>query len=275
MGTGTATTDNSLQKQGPEDLDNIIVALAPLVFSALVIKLTLDFLFIWAENAVANPVAGSVLSSALASRLTGLPRVDMGQAPQERQRLYKALLERRTHPGVVEPDSVDPTKWPLEKLEIRLAELQEYFFQIEDLIEEVMISRAYISRKALFRSILGLVIGVEMALVFNVHLFESIGFKQPTWFSEPFKIIDLILAGLMMGLGADLVLQLIGVSPKEKPVPEPRPKRQSVDPEVIKELVSQAVQEELEMQIKRLREEVSNEMNGLTPPGEAVPEEIE
>jgi hypothetical protein len=68
-------------------------------------------------------------------------------------------------------------------------------------------SPEYVARKKMAAAVLSVVFGVLLALGANLRLFEPIGVNVADSFQDAFKVIDLVLAGILMGLGTDWVHQ--------------------------------------------------------------------
>jgi hypothetical protein len=89
----------------------------------------------------------------------------------------------------------------------------------------------------------------------------------PHWFSKPFDGIDLLLAGVLMGLGTDWVHQVINILTKGQSLLGARAEVTSqIDPAQIENMASQAIQQAFDQRIKEIRVQVEREISDVTQP---------
>lgn len=195
----------------PEDLDELAVRLLPLLAGAALIERTLEFLFTWVERAVVD-VSHSL--HALSIRLTGLVQVDLRKAWDELDELTDAMLHRQ-HSALPaaegNPGSPNPSDWPLSVLELRLAEAKDKLDQAQNVIKDAMKSPLYTSRKKMAANWLSIFFGIGLALTSSLRLFQPMGIQVADSVEGSFSVADMILAGILMGLGTDWVHQVIGL----------------------------------------------------------------
>ncbi len=203
--------DGGTDSVAPNGLDELAARLAPLLVGAALIERALEFGFNWIERAVLDC---SNYLHAFAARVTGLVTVDLRQAWSEWNALTSALIQKDRPAEAAmtgDPDSADPGEWPLAKLEARLIEAREHLEAGQAAIEKALDSPIYIARKRFAAGWLSMTFGVLLASSTGLRLFEPLGINVPDWFEGPFDIIDLVLAGILMGLGTEWVHQVIGL----------------------------------------------------------------
>ncbi|MCC6800282.1 MAG: hypothetical protein IT325_09200, partial [Anaerolineae bacterium] len=200
----------SAAPQTPQDLDDIAVKLTPLLVGAALIERTLEFLFNWVERAILD--ASHTLHIMLA-RVAGLVQIDVRNAWKNVTQLSSALSTRQAHPDLAlnDPESLNPEDWPLALLEERLAEARDLFETTQQAIETALSSPLYVARKKVAAMVLSTVFGVVLALIGSLRLFAPLGVNVAGWIADPFRIFDIVLAGVLMGLGTDWVHQVIGL----------------------------------------------------------------
>lgn len=239
----------------PRDLDDIAVKLTPLLVGAALIERTLEFLFNWVERALLD--ASHSLHTFLA-RVAGLVQVDVHNAWVSMSELSAAFGRRQANPdlAVADPDSPNPEDWPLAVLEERLERARALFEQAQRTIEAALKSPVYVARKKLTAMVLSLVFGVTLALTGNLRLFEPLGVQVASQIAEPFRLLDTILAGVLMGLGTDWVHQVVGLLVNGKGLLGRAATGPQIDPDQIVNMTSTAVQEEFGRQLNDLRSRV-------------------
>lgn len=236
----------------PQDLDDIAVKLTPLLVGAALIERTLEFLFNWVERAILD--ASHTLHVILA-RVAGLVQIDVHNAWSNVMQLSSALGKRQAHPDLAlnDPDSPNPEDWPLALLEERLAEARDLFETAQKTIETALSSPLYVARKKVAAMVLSTVFGVTLALIGSLRLFAPLGVNVAGWIEDPFRIFDIVLAGVLMGLGTDWVHQVIGLLVNGKGLLGRAATGSQVDTEQVAALASAAVQENIGRQLDDLR----------------------
>jgi hypothetical protein len=272
VGAAFAQDGNNPDASGaPNSLDSAAARLAPLLVGAALIERTLEFLFNWVERAILD--AGAYLHN-LATRLTGLVDMDLRPAWERINVLTSAMLERKTaglSANVGDAKSDNPADWPLAKLRAQIAQADQMLVQAEKAIDTALKSPQYIARKKTSASVLSIVFGVLLALSTSMRLFEPIGIQAPENFEGAFSKIDLVLAGILMGLGTEWVHQVINLvikgqgllgraaSGKDQP-------SALLNDEQLKRMLDEAVQRELTAQLARLREQAEGAVTDLIQP---------
>lgn len=268
---GTTSTGQPVK---PNSVDEVAARLMPLLVGASLIERTIEFLFNWVERAVLDT---SHTLYGLATRLTGLVQIDLRDAWKQTNKLTSALVRRgaaETPPAAGNANSVDPADWPLAKLQAQVEQAQNTLAQAEKVLGAALKSPEYVARKKMMASVLSIVMGIMLALAASLRLFDPIGVKAPADFEGTFSEIDLLLAGILMGLGTDWVHQVIGVIIKGKGLlgraagGEDSSSAQPSD-ESIKAMVDQTVQIELEKQFKNLRAQAEQTAASLIQPPKA------
>lgn len=216
VGTAYAQDPGVTDEVIPNDLNEVAARLMPLLVGAALIERTIEFLFDWVERAIMD--AGHRLNNWM-SQLTGVISTDFRQTWQKISLLTDTLLKQEVAgraPEVGDPDSNNPEDWPLAKLEQQIEQTQKTLKAAEKLVDTVLRSPDYVSRKKSAAAILSLVFGILLALVVNVRLFDPLGVEVSNSIEGTFSAIDLVLAGILMGLGTEWVHQIIGVIIKGK-----------------------------------------------------------
>ena len=209
-GNGTPQQETQAANQAPQDLDDIAVKLTPLLVGAALIERTLEFLFNWVERAILD--ASHTMHSLLA-RVAGLVEIDVRNAWQSVTQLSSALSARAANPMLAlnDPDSPNPEDWPLALLEERLEEARDLFEKAQQTIESALSSPLYVARKKVAAMVLSMAFGITLSLIGSIRLFQPLGVNVASWIDAPFRIFDMVLAGVLMGLGTDWVHQVIGL----------------------------------------------------------------
>jgi hypothetical protein len=263
---GTNQAANAQTSSTPQDLNGVAARLAPLLVGAALIERTIEFLFNWVERALLDT---SSYLHGIAVRLSGLVQVDLRQAWNSFNQLNRIFQARQgsTAPDAAsagKPESSNPAEWPLATLEARLADAQTGLVAAQTKLTAAMKSPEYIARKKVVASVISIGMGIALALAASLHLFEALDVQVADWFKDPFNVIDMILAGILMGLGTDWVHQTINVLTKGQRFLGSAADERSVDVDQIKEMVSAATQTELEAQLKRLREEAVSQVEAAS-----------
>jgi len=277
VGTALAQdgTTPSGQPAAPDDVDSVAARLMPLLVGATLIERMLEFLFNWVERALLD--ASHALHT-VAIRATGLVQMDLRGAWLQVSKLTDAISKRSTMemaPEAGNINSPDPTDWPLSSLQKRLEQTQKSLAQAETLIETALKSPQYVARKKTSAAVLSVLFGIFLATLTNMRLFEPIGVDVADRFKESFDWIDLVLAGILMGLGTDWVHQVIGLLIKGKGFlgraagGEDTAALAMVDSENIQRMAELAIQQELEAQFKRLREQAEQTVAAIVTPEKA------
>lgn len=196
----------------PSNLTEVAVELAPLLLGAALIERLLEYLFTLAEASLLR--TGTVARSFL-QWINGTLMVDARGVYAEYERIRKALLAY--HAGLVNenmpknPDSPNPDDWPFEKVLEQFELYGAKVAQLEEWLNTTTRSAAYINRRKTVAMVGGIIMGLALASVADIRLFQPIEFgSNGNWFD----IIDLLAAGVLMGLGTDYVHQIVSVVTK-------------------------------------------------------------
>lgn len=264
-GGTTSQAGAASETSQPADLNDVAARLAPLLVGAALIERLLEFLFSWSERAALDATA---TARGLATRITGMVHVDIRQGWDELSRLTNAMVQRKTSGaggGAGDPTSEDPADWPLADLEARLAEVQATVAATEARLQQILASDLYKQRKKMMAAVLSIVLGVALAIAANLRLFQALDVTVSNWFAETFDVLDLILAGVLMGLGTDWVHQIINILTKGQGfLGRAGGGGSQLDPEEVRALAAEALQAELDAQWKRLREQAEQEIGEIT-----------
>ncbi len=261
---------------GPDDLDTVAARLMPLLVGATLIERVIEFVFNWVERALLD---ASHTLHALSMRLTGLVQVDLRGAWKQVSELTDAVAKRaamQKAPDAGNINSPNPLDWPLASLQQRLEQTQKTLAQTEAVIETALKSPQYVTRKKTIAAVLSITFGIFLAVLTNMRLFEPIGVDVADSFKESFDWVDLVLAGILMGLGTDWVHQVIGLLIKGKGLlgraagGEDAATLAMVDTDSIKRMAELAVQQELEAQFIRLRQQAEQTVTALVTPEKTV-----
>lgn len=236
----------------PQDLDDIAVKLAPLLVGAALIERTLEFLFNWVERAILD---ASTTLHVLLSRVTGLVQIDLHDAWKNVTELSTVLTRRQAHPEMAlnDPESANPEDWPLALLEERLSEARDLFEKAQAAIEAALDSPLYVARKKVTAMVLSTVFGIALAVIGSLRLFLPLGVGVAEWIATPFRVFDMVLAGVLMGLGTDWVHQVIGLLVNGKGLLGRAATGSQMDTDQVAALASAAVQENIGRQLEDLR----------------------
>ena len=268
-GVSLPGTDAATQ---PGDLNEVAARLAPLLVGAALIERALEFLFAWSQRAALD--ATSSLRG-LATRITGLVRVDFRQAYERLDELSDALV-RRQNLGLPDdhgnPDAADPAEWPLAQLEEQLTAVESLLTTTEAKLRQIMDSPLYKERKKMVAGVLSITLGILLAIVANLRLFQPLDVSVADWFAEPFDVLDMVLAGVLMGLGTDWVHQAINILTKgQRALGRAGEGGRSLDVEQVRALAAEAIEQEFNAQMRALREQVETNIAGIarpdSPPG--------
>lgn len=274
-GEGTDPLADAASGQ-PEDLDDIAVRLMPLLVGAALIERTLEVLFTWLERTVLD---ASSSANRFASWLTGLVQVDFHQTWENLDRLTNAMLVRRASPQAAyegDSDSEQPEHWPLAMLESKLIEAKQTLANAEAVIERLLSSPEYVARKKILAAWLSVAMGIALAFASSLRLFTPLGVEVADWFEGSFDALDLVLAGILMGLGTEYVHQVIGLLVKGKGAlgrvgVGAGEAGNLLDPEQVRMLAEQAVTREIDAQMRKLGIDITEGVrSGVTAkkPGE-------
>ncbi len=247
--------------QGPQDLDDIAVRLMPLLVGAALIERTIEVIFTWTERALID--AGHRLNQ-FAGLITGLVSVDLRHAWDEVSQLTNALLQRqmttKTQAFEGDSESNNPHDWPLAMLEERLKEAKQRVETAQLVMERSIKSPQFVAQKKMAAAVLSMGFGLVLATVASLRLFQPLGVEAASWFDEPFDIVDLVMAGVLMGLGTEWVHQVIGILIKSKDAlsrvglaGQAGSLITSMDLEQLRRLAEQAVTQELKTQIGQVQ----------------------
>ncbi|HVO68890.1 MAG TPA: hypothetical protein VMT24_02525, partial [Aggregatilineaceae bacterium] len=139
---GTAQAGTSLQSTPPQNLNDVAARLAPLLVGAALIERTLEFVFSWSQRAVLDATSSA---RGIAARISGLVQVDVRQIWQQVDQLTSAMVKVKSGESAraVNPDSADPTEWPLEKLQAQLDAVTQTLTDTNARIQQIMSSDLY------------------------------------------------------------------------------------------------------------------------------------
>ncbi|MEW6579702.1 MAG: hypothetical protein AB1435_10970 [Chloroflexota bacterium] len=259
-GESTPPAEGAATAGTPEDLSEAAARLVPLLVGAALIERALEFIFAWSQRAALDATSSM---RGIATRITGLVRVDFRQAYEQLDELSDALL-RRQKAGVPaevgDPSSQDPADWPLHHLEEQLTAVETLLTSTEAKLKQILDSPLYKERKKMVAGVLSIVMGVLLAFATGLRLFEPLDVRVTGWFEGTFKIIDIVLAGILMGLGTDWVHQVISVLTKGQRALGRAGESVKFDPDEVKNLAAEAIQEEFDKQWRALREQMQAEI---------------
>jgi hypothetical protein len=264
---GTAQAGTSVQSTPPQTLNDVAARLAPLLVGAALIERTLEFLFSWSQRAVLDATSSM---RGVAARISGLVEVDVRQIWQQADQLTRAITQVKSGAGaqVADPDSADPTQWPLEKLQAQLDAVTQTLTDTNTRIQQIMSSDLYKDRRKMVAGVLSIAMGIVLAVAANLRLFKPLDVVPPHWFSKPFDGIDLLLAGVLMGLGTDWVHQVINILTKGQSLLGARAEGggTQLDVSQIEDMASQAIQQAFDQRMKEVREQVEQGISDVTQP---------
>lgn len=256
----TPPVEGETTGSAPGDLSEAAARLVPLLVGAALIERTLEFIFAWSQRAALDATSSM---RGIATRITGLVKVDFRQAYNQLDELSAALLRRQsagTHAEYGDPTSKDPADWPLHQLEEQLTAVESLLTTTETKLKQILDSPLYKERKKMVAGVLSIIMGVLLAFATGLRLFEPLDVRVTGWFEGTFKIIDIVLAGVLMGLGTDWVHQVISVLTKGQRALGRAGESVKFDPEEIKNLAAEAIQEEFDAQWRALREHMQAEI---------------
>ncbi|MCZ7541383.1 MAG: hypothetical protein M5U29_16020 [Anaerolineae bacterium] len=256
----TPPVEGGAPSSTPDDLSEAAARLVPLLVGAALIERTLEFIFAWSQRAALDATSSM---RGIATRITGLVKVDFRQAYRQLDELSAALLRRQSagvHAEYGDPTSEDPADWPLQQLEEHLTAVESLLTTTETKLKQILDSPLYKERKKMVAGVLSIIMGVLLAFATGLRLFEPLDVRVTGWFEGTFKIIDIVLAGVLMGLGTDWVHQVISVLTKGQRALGRAGESVKFDPEEIKNLAAEAIQEEFDAQWRALREHMQAEI---------------
>ncbi len=271
-GTACAQDPGSAGDIVPNDLNEVSARLMPLLVGAALIERTLEFLFSWVERAV---IDASHRLNTWATQLTGIVSTDFRQTWRKIHFLTDTLLKREmagTAPEIGDETSPNPEDWPLAVLQQQLEQAQKTLKTAEQLIETALKSPDYVARKKMSAAVLSVVFGVGLAIVTNLRLFEPLGVEAAGSIKGSFGTIDMLLAGVLMGLGTDWVHQVIGLIIKGKGLLGRAAGGEggSTDMDALQKYADAVIRAELEARFKQVKSEteakISDLMQGNVPP---------
>jgi hypothetical protein len=274
QGDQSNQTGDELQSTVPKDLDQTAVRLLPLLAGAALIERTMEFLFTWVERAVLD-VSNSLHE--LSIRLTGLVQIDVRQAWNELDELTNAMLHRQQSkipPAEGNPGSPNPSDWPLSILELRLVDAQKKLEQAQGVIKDAMKSPLYTSRKKMAANWMSIFFGIGLAVTSSLRLFEPMGVQVADSIQGGFDVFDMILAGILMGLGTDWVHQVIGVIIQGKGLLGRAAGGQpstAIDTEQISQLITLTMEQEFRRRLDELGDSLRREAEERINPDDETP----
>jgi len=264
------------EQTAPDNVDSVVARLMPLLVGAALIERMIEFVFNWVERALLD--ASHTLHN-VAIRATGLVQMDLRGVWVQVSRLTSAIDKRSTAeiaPEAGNLNSPNPEDWPLVSLQKRLEQTQKSLAQAESLIRTALKSPEYVARKKVIASVLSIVMGLFLAFLTAMRLFEPIGVNVSTRYKESFDFVDVALAGILMGLGTDWVHQVISLLVKGKGLLGRAAGGEDVatlslaSDEEIKRMAELAVQREMEAQFKRLRDQAEQAVTAMVTPDKAA-----
>ncbi|MBN2304620.1 MAG: hypothetical protein JXQ72_09100 [Anaerolineae bacterium] len=270
-GDTDSTTGGTALTTDPQNLDDVAVRLMPLLVGAALIERSIEILFTWLEKTVLD--AGSY-ANRFARWLTGLIQVDFKQAWESINNLTNAMLAHKTDSPISfagNPASANPEDWPLAMLEDKLVQAKQTLENAQGVVEKLLDSPDYIARKKMMIAWLSMGFGILLAFVADMRLFKPLGVDVTNWFEDPFGVLDVIMAGALMGLGSDYVHQVIGVLIKGKGALSrvgggSGETGALFDPEQVRLLAQQAILNELSTQMQQIGvPEQFRDMGGSNP----------
>ncbi|MBN1680298.1 MAG: hypothetical protein JW966_08390 [Anaerolineae bacterium] len=247
----------------PDDLNDVAVRLMPLLVGAALIERGLEVLFNFVERSLLD---ASHSLNQIAARITGLVQVDFRQAWENLDELTSAMLRRKSSkaaPFEGDADSHNPTDWPLAMLESRLLDAQKTLDTAESVLAKAIKSPSYVGRKKMASAWLSMGTGIVLALVANLRLFEPLGVSVANNFEGSFDKFDLVLAGMLMGMGTEWVHQVIGILIKSKGYLDRAGTGKTIeqiDPEQVRLVAEYAVKDALEAQIGQVRDQLTQQV---------------
>jgi hypothetical protein len=244
----------------PDDLSEAAARLVPLLVGAALIERALEFIFAWSQRAALD--ATSSLRG-IATRITGLVAVDFRQAYEQLDHLSAALMRRQQaglNAAYGDPTSEDPADWPLHHLEEQLTAVESLLTTTEAKLKQILDSPLYKERKKMVAGVLSIIMGLLLAFATGLRLFEPLDVQVTGWFERTFSVIDTVLAGILMGLGTDWVHQVISVLTKGQRALGRAGDTVKFDPEEVKDLAAEAIQEEFDKQWLALRAHLQTEI---------------
>lgn len=267
QGTETpAQAGTTVQDTAPQTLNDVAARLSPLLVGAALIERTLEFLFSWSQRAVLDATSSA---RGIAAWISGLVEVDLRQLWQQMDQLTRAMVQVKSspQPQATNPNSPDPTRWPLEKLQAELDQLTQTLTEANAHVQQIMGSDLFKERRKVIAGVLSVAMGIALALIANLRLFKPLDVTPPDWFSGPFSAIDLVLAGVLMGLGTDWVHQVINLLTKGQSLLGARAEVTSqIDVAQIEDMTSQAVQQAIDQRLQELRNQVQQAISDVTQP---------
>ncbi len=198
----------------PQNLNEVATKLTPLLVGAALIERLLEYLFNLAESYLLK--AGRFLRG-LMQWINGTALVDAREIYEEYDRLRKALVDRKIlgdRLTTTNARSANPEEWPLEKLEAELASYEKKVRELDEWLHTTVKSKAYVARRKNVAATLGIVLGVLLAATSDVRLFQPLNVHVSSLGQDLFDVLDMLMAGVLMGLGTDYVHQVINVVAK-------------------------------------------------------------
>lgn len=251
---GDGALDPAATDAMPQDLDDIAVRLAPLLVGAALIERTLEVLFTLVERALLDTT--HTLNS-FATRFVGLVQVDFREAWESLDNLTSAFMFKQARgDSALEGDaqSSDPHQWPLALLEARLIEAKNTLSTAQKVLDKALKSPEYVARKKVVAAWFSMIMGLVLAILGDIHLLQPLGVDVASWAEGFFNPLDIVLAGILMGLGTEWVHQVIGILVKGKGLLGRAASGEDgqLDPEQVRMLAELAVNQELKSQFATL-----------------------
>lgn len=262
-GESTPSLGDAATSGTPKDLSEAAARLVPLLVGAALIERALEFLFTWSQRAVLDATSSM---RGTAARISGLVRVDVRQAYERFDELSDAL-RRRQHAGLPaeagDPTAADPAEWPLHDLETQLSAIEKLLTDTEATLKQIMDSPLYKERKKMVAGVLSIILGILLAFTANLRLFEPLDVQVTDWFTGTFKVIDTVLAGILMGLGTDWVHQVISILTKGQRALGRAGEGSRLNVEDIESAAAEAIQQEFDRRWRELRQQMETQIADL------------
>ena len=274
VGTAYAQEPGAADAVVPNDLNEVAARLMPLLVGAALIERTIEFLFDWLERAILD--AGHRLNSWM-SQLTGVVSTDFRQTWNKISLLTDTLVQHEvsgTAPEIGDATSENPEDWPLAKLEQQIEQTQKTLKAAENLVGTALKTPEYVSRKKTAAAVLSITFGILLALVVNLRLFDPLGVEVSNSLEGSFGVIDLILAGILMGLGTEWVHQVIGVLIKGKGLlGRASGGEGTVDTDALRKYADMMIRAELDARFQMVKDDATAKIDDFTngaPPSSPV-----
>jgi hypothetical protein len=182
--TGIAyAQDGSPQSSNSAAVD-VAVLLAPLVAAATAVERIIEMIFDWYESMILN-------LSKFPARVSDY----LGWARKEVEKFKNELIKPK---GENEKE---------EEFLARVRAAEANLLKAQDRLNEYLSSPTYISTKKKISLVIGIVLGLIVAISAQIKMFTLLGIPVP----ENLGLVDMIITGLVIGTGSAPVHSLIGL----------------------------------------------------------------